>query len=38
MFQAGKHVLCEKPISLSAAELDGIEDLAVAQGVLVQEA
>jgi predicted dehydrogenase len=36
--QAGKHVLCEKPITLSAAELDGIEDLATAQGVLVQEA
>src|ERR1700736_1156247 len=36
--QAGKHVLCEKPITLSAAELDGIEDLAAAHGVLVQEA
>jgi predicted dehydrogenase len=36
--QAGKHVLCEKPITLSAAELDGVEDLAAAQGVLVQEA
>jgi predicted dehydrogenase len=36
--QAGKHVLCEKPITLSAAELDGVADLAAAQGVLVQEA
>lgn len=36
--KAGKHVLCEKPIALSAAELDGIVDLAAAHGVLVQEA
>jgi predicted dehydrogenase len=36
--QAGKHVLCGKPIALSAAELDGVADLAAAQGVLVQEA
>jgi predicted dehydrogenase len=36
--QAGKHVLCEKPITLSAAELDGIADLAAKQRVLVQEA
>jgi predicted dehydrogenase len=36
--QAGKHVLCEKPITLSAAELEGVADLAAAQGVFVQEA
>jgi predicted dehydrogenase len=35
---AGKHVLCEKPITLTAAELDGVADVAAAKGVVVQEA
>jgi predicted dehydrogenase len=36
--QAGKHVLCEKPIALSVAELDEIEAAARDAGVLVAEA
>ena len=36
--EAGKHVLCEKPIALTAAELDGVMDIAAAKGVVVQEA
>jgi len=35
---AGKHVLCEKPITVTAAETDGIADKARAAGVVVQEA
>jgi predicted dehydrogenase len=34
----GKHVLCEKPLALTAAELDGVADIAASKGVLVQEA
>src|SRR6516165_1453676 len=34
----GKHVLCEKPIALTAAELDGVADIAAAKGIVVQEA
>jgi xylose dehydrogenase (NAD/NADP) len=36
--QAGKHVLCEKPIALSVGELDEIEDAARVAGVQVAEA
>ncbi|MGE5126812.1 MAG: Gfo/Idh/MocA family protein [Betaproteobacteria bacterium] len=36
--RAGKHVLCEKPIALSAAELDGIEAAAREAAVTVAEA
>jgi D-xylose 1-dehydrogenase (NADP+, D-xylono-1,5-lactone-forming) len=36
--QAGKHVLCEKPIVLSLAELDAVEKAAQSAGVVVQEA
>jgi D-xylose 1-dehydrogenase (NADP+, D-xylono-1,5-lactone-forming) len=36
--QAGKHVLCEKPIALSIAEIDAIEAAARKAGVVVQEA
>jgi predicted dehydrogenase len=35
---AGKHVLCEKPITLTASELDGVPELASNKGVIVQEA
>ncbi len=35
---AGKHVLCEKPIALSVAELDGIEASAREAAVVVAEA
>ena len=35
---AGKHVLCEKPITVTAAETDGIAELAAKKGVVVQEA
>lgn len=35
---AGKHVLCEKPITVTARETDGIADKAAARGVHVQEA
>ena len=35
--KAGKHVLCEKPITLTAAELDGLEDAAKRKGVLVED-
>jgi predicted dehydrogenase len=35
---AGKHVLCEKPIAVNAAETDGIAERAGAKGVQVQEA
>jgi predicted dehydrogenase len=35
---AGKHVLCEKPIALTAGELDGVAELAAKTGVIVQEA
>jgi predicted dehydrogenase len=34
----GKHVLCEKPITVSAAELEGVAELAAAKRVVVQEA
>jgi len=36
--RAGKHVLCEKPIALSVAELDGIEAAAREAAVMVAEA
>jgi xylose dehydrogenase (NAD/NADP) len=36
--EAGKHVLCEKPIALSVGELDEIEDAARVAGVHVAEA
>ncbi len=36
--RAGKHVLCEKPIALSEAELDGIEAAAREAAVMVAEA
>ena len=36
--EAGKHVLCEKPITLNAAETDGILSLAAQHGVHVEEA
>jgi predicted dehydrogenase len=36
--QAGKHVLCEKPITLSVQELDQIEEAAQKAGVFVTEA
>ncbi len=36
--QAGKHVLCEKPIVLSLDEMDAIEQAAQSAGVVVQEA
>lgn len=35
---AGKHVLCEKPITVNRAETDGIAAQAAARGVHVQEA
>ena len=34
---AGKHVLCEKPYSTSAAEVDQAHDLAEARGLIVTE-
>lgn len=36
--QAGKHVLCEKPIALSLEEVDAIEEASRKAGVVVQEA
>jgi D-xylose 1-dehydrogenase (NADP+, D-xylono-1,5-lactone-forming) len=36
--QAGKHVLCEKPIALSAAELQRLDDAARQHGLRVMEA
>ena len=36
--QQGKHVLCEKPMALSAEEVDSITEAARGSGVLVQEA
>jgi xylose dehydrogenase (NAD/NADP) len=34
---AGKHVLCEKPLALDAADVDRIEAAAAANGVVVEE-
>lgn len=36
--QAGKHVLCEKPLALSTAEIDRMIDAAERAGVVLQEA
>jgi D-xylose 1-dehydrogenase (NADP+, D-xylono-1,5-lactone-forming) len=36
--QAGKHVLCEKPLALSLAEVDSMSDSAVQYGKVVVEA
>lgn len=36
--QAGKHVICEKPIVTSLQELEALEDLAKQQGVMLLEA
>ncbi len=36
--QAGKHVLCEKPLALSVADCDRVRDAADAAGVVVAEA
>jgi predicted dehydrogenase len=36
--QAGKHILCEKPLALDAAECDEMESAAQAQGVKLMEA
>ncbi len=36
--QAGKHVLCEKPIALKAADIAPLKQAAAARGVLVVEA
>lgn len=36
--EAGKHVLCEKPIVMSTAELDDVEEAAARAGVQVAEA
>lgn len=35
---AGKHVLCEKPITVTAGEADGLAERAAARGVVLQEA
>lgn len=35
---AGKHVLCEKPLTVTEAETDGLAEKAAARGVHVQEA
>ena len=36
--EAGKHVLCEKPITVHAAETDGLGELAGRRGLVLQEA
>src|SRR5262245_50182997 len=36
--EAGKHVLCEKPIALAASEVDRLIDVRDRTGVLIQEA
>ena len=36
--EAGKHVLCEKPITVTAAETEGLGELAESRGLLLQEA
>ena len=36
--EAGKHVLCEKPITVNAAETEGLAELAEARGLVIAEA
>src|SRR5437868_8897520 len=36
--EAGKHVLCEKPVALTAGEAEGLLDLRARTGVVIEEA